>query len=225
MTQAPAPATPASPLTGRPGAGHSTLAAPPAHPAARVDDAVSRTAARLGNHSLPDPSAGARETLRGAGRQGAQSQRGLRRPQRAAGVGRHRRQLMGRREGRAGRAGRWPSRPRRCTKRRSRSTATSSTARPTTAWACCTTRCRAGPRLRRQGQGQGTPAEGAGDQSARASTRTTSTASTWSRPGMRTRPPPTSNARCRPRPGRAARSPTPDGARRRARCWRRPRRS
>ncbi len=81
----------------------------------------------------------------------------------------------------------WSSRPRRCTRRRSGSTARRSTARPTTAWAFSTTRCPAGrsasatrprPRSCCRRRWRSIP---------RASIRTSSTASTWSRPSNPTR--------------------------------------
>ena len=133
----------------------------------------------MGGDPLPDAAGRAREALRGAGGQGAQGQRNLSRPQRAADLGRHHRQLAGpaKRAGSARWA--WSSRPRRCTRRRSRSMATRSTARPTTAWAFSTTRCRAGrsasatrprPRSCCRRRWRSIP---------RASTPTSSTASTW----------------------------------------------
>ena len=76
----------------------------------------------------------------------------------------------------------WPSRPGRCTSRRSRSTATRSTARPTTAWASSTTRCPAGRSASATRPRPSELLQKALASIRRASIRTSSTASTWSRP-------------------------------------------
>ena len=142
-------------------------------------------------------------------------------PQRAADLGGHHRQLLGRREGRhrrlePGQAGQGRLRAGDPDRRQgARRLGLQQPGRAVLQGAGLA----AG--LRRQGQGQGAAAEGAGAQPATASTRTSSTPSTWSRPSRPTRPCPISRRRCRRRRGPAARSPTPAGARRPARCWRR----
>ena len=103
-----------------------------------------RGPARLGSHPLPDARQGAREALRSAW-----SPRRISSAKPTPGA-------ANRWSGRASCSARWPvrraasarsvwsSRPRRCMSRPSRSAPRRWTARPTTAWVSCTTRCRAG---------------------------------------------------------------------------------
>ena len=164
----------------------------------------------------------AREALRGTGRQGAHRSARRSRPQRAAGVGRHHRQLAGPakradsarlslakqakaavrsgdpdRRQRAGRLG--LQQPGRSVLQGAAAGRSASATRPRRR-SCCRRRL---PSTRR------------------ASTPTSSTASTCSRRAGRRSGGSTSNARCRHRRAPAASSPTPAGATKRARCSRR----
>ena len=150
-----------------------------------VDDAVAELQRDWEVIRYQTPAGRAREALRGAGRQGAQGQREPSRPRRAAGLGRHHRQLAGRREGRPGRArpgqaGQGAVRagdPDR--RQRARRLGLQQPGRAVLQGAGL-----AG-RLRRQGQGAASCCRRRWRSTRRASTRTSSTASTWSRPGSR----------------------------------------